>query len=79
MKIVFWVGLLVGVAAAIFGLVRMWNFVMWGGIAVAGASAIALFIHAYPWLLAVVGAGIALKFAGPYLWYTKVKHLEPTN
>jgi len=75
-KIWFWIGTIIGGAAAIFGLVRDWNLVMWGGIAVAGACLFAIFVQDSPWVLPVIGIGVALKFAGPYLWHTKLKGLS---
>lgn len=76
-KIWFWIGLAVGVAAAIFGLVRDWNLVMYGGIAVAGACAFAIFVQAHPLVFVVIGLGIALKFAGPWFWHTQLKNKQP--
>ncbi len=71
-----WAGIALGVAAFAFGLVRGWDLVMTGGICVAlGSGAILLFGQA-PWLFGVIGAGLALKFAGPYLWHRKVKPIE---
>ena len=78
MKIWFWLGLIVGVSAAIFGLVRAWNLVMWGGVAVAGACAFGIFVQQAPWLFAIIGAGVALKFAGPYIWHTQIKPTVPS-
>lgn len=69
----FWVGLVVGVAVGLFGLVRDWDFVMYGGGAVAGACAFAIFVEAHPLVFVVIGIGVALKFAGPYFWHMYVK------
>lgn len=71
-------GLCLGLAAALFGLVKDWPLVMWGGAAIAGACLFALFVQRHPALLAVVGIGAALAVAGPYLWHTKIKPKEPT-
>lgn len=74
-------GIFVGGAAGIFGLVRAWPMVMWGGVAVCGACLFGLFVKNHPALLIVIGLGVALKFVGPLLWHTKVKHFtkpEPT-
>lgn len=68
---------LVGGAAAAFGLVRHWNMVMYGGIAVLGSGLFGLFVQRSPWLLAVIGIGIALKLVGPLIWHTKLKQLQP--
>lgn len=76
-KIWFWIGLAIGLAAAIFGLVRDWNFVMYGGIAVASACAFAIFVQAHPLVFVVIGLGIALKFAGPWFWHTQMKNKQP--
>lgn len=76
MKVWFWIGLIVGGAAALFGLVRGWNMVMYGGLCVAGACAFGIFVQNSPWLLAVIGLGVALKIAGPTLYHTVVKKLE---
>ncbi len=71
---------LVGGCSAIFGLVRGWNLVMIGGIAVLGSGLFGLFIQRHPLLLLAIGLGVALKFVGPILWHTKLKQLEkPTN
>jgi len=76
MKIWFWIGTLVGLAAGIFGLVRGWDLIMYGGGAIAAACLFAIFVQNYPWILAIIGIGAALAVAGPYLWHTKVKHLQ---
>lgn len=67
---------MVGLAVGLFGLVRGWDFVMYGGGAVAGACAFALFIQAHPLVFVVIGIGVALKIVGPLLWHTKLKHHE---
>lgn len=68
------IGVAIGMAAAIFGLVRGWDMVMWGGASVAGACLFGLFVKSHPLLLVFIGAGIALKFAGPYIWHTQLKN-----
>lgn len=78
-KLWFWIGLCIGVAAALFGLVRDWNLVMYGGLAVAGACAFAIYVQQSPWVFAVIGAGVALKVAGPYIWHTSVKSTQTTT
>lgn len=77
LKIIFYAGLVLGSGVALFGLVRGWDFVMYGGLCAAGACAIALFIQAYPWLFAIAGVGLTLSIVGPWLWHTKIKHLNP--
>jgi hypothetical protein len=78
-KVWFWLGVLVGGCAAIFGLVRDWNLVMYGGLAVAGACLFAIFVQQSPWVLIVIGLGVGLKFAGPYIWHTQVKQTITTS
>lgn len=70
---------LIGGSAAIFGLVRQWNMVMYGGIAVLGSGLFGLFVQRHPILLLVIGLGVALKVAGPAIWHLQVKHLKPKN
>lgn len=72
----FWIGLVVGVCAAVFGLVRAWNLVMYGGIAVAAGCAFALFVQEHPLVLWLIGFGVLLKIAGPVIWHTVLKHKE---
>ncbi len=80
----FWVKLglqacvLIGGAAAIFGLVKDWNLVMYGGIAVCVSGLFGLFVQAHPILLLFIGLGVALKFVGPIIWHTKLKPDEST-
>ncbi len=69
------IGLALGVAGALFGLVRSWDLVMWGGTAVAGACAFGIFIEQHPLLLLFIGLGIAAALIGPLLWHVKLKHL----
>lgn len=77
----FWVnlgmkaGLAIGVALAIFGLVRGWDMIMYGGGAVAGACAFGIFVEKHPILLTIIGLGVAVSVVGPYLWHTKLKKL----
>lgn len=70
------VGLLVGIAAGVFGLVRGWDFVMYGGAAVAAACGFGMFAESHPVLLFVIGGGVVLAVAGPLLWHWKLKHLS---
>lgn len=67
------VGVFVGVAAALYGMVHAWPMVMWGGAAVGGACLFGLFVKSHPLLLVIIGIGVALKVAGPLLWHTKIK------
>ena len=72
--------LAIGMGAALFGLVKDWNLVMYGGIALSGAGLFGLFVQRHPLLLALVGLGIALMVVGPTLWHTilkKVPNKEP--
>lgn len=70
-------GIAIGAAACIFGLVRGWDMVMYGGAAVAGASLFGLFVHKHPTLLLIIGLGVALVVVGPLIWHTKLKKLTP--
>lgn len=69
-------GVLVGGAAALYGMVHAWPMLMWGGAAVAVACLFGLFVKNHPALLAVIGIGLALKVVGPVLWHTKLKHVK---
>lgn len=69
------IGVVVGIAAALFGLVRDYTMVMVGGGCVAGACLFGLFVKSHPALLVIIGLGVALKFVGPILWHTQLKHL----
>lgn len=69
-------GMVAGAAAAIFGLVRGWNYVMYGGSAVSAACMFGLFVQKHPALLIIIGLGAALAFVGPIIWHTKLKHLS---
>lgn len=73
-KLGLYAAVFVGGGAAIFGLVRGWNLVMLGGGSTLGAGLFGLFIERHPLILVVIGVGVALKFAGPYLWHF---HLKP--
>lgn len=73
------VGVAVGMAAAIFGLVRDWNMVMYGGASVAGACLFGLFVVKHPILLLIIGLGIAIAIAGPTIWHTKLKAKQPAK
>lgn len=73
----FWAGLVAGGAVALFGLVRGWDFVMYGGAAVSGGCALGLFFQKHPLLFTLIGVGVALAVAGPYFWHMHLKHLEP--
>lgn len=68
------VALFAGIAAAVFGLVRGWNFVMYGGGAVSAASCAGLFMQSHPLLAGVIGGGVALAVSGVWIWHTRLKH-----
>lgn len=70
-------GIALGAAACIFGLVRGWDLVMYGGAAVAGASLFGLFVQKHPTLLLIIGLGVALVVVGPLIWHTKLKKITP--
>lgn len=70
-------GVVLGIAAALFGLTRHWDLVMYGGGAVAGACLFGLFVQKHPVLLIVIGLGVATAVVGPILWHTKLKHIQP--
>lgn len=69
------IGLALGIAAAIFGLVRGWDLVMYGGGAIAAGCAFGLFVQSHPVLFALLGVGVALAVVGPWLWHSKLKKL----
>ena len=69
------VSVAIGGAAAIFGLVRDWNLVMFGGLSILGSGLFGLFIQSHPFLLVIVGLGVTLAFVGPWLWHTKLKKI----
>ncbi|MBC7367160.1 MAG: hypothetical protein H7343_10190 [Undibacterium sp.] len=69
------IGVALGFAAGLFGLVRGWDFVMYGGGAVALACLICLFAESHPLLTGLIGAGAALAIAGPLVWHAKIKNL----
>lgn len=69
------VGMALGAAVAIFGLVRAWDYVMFGGAAVSGACLFGLFVQKHPGLLLIIGIGASLCIVGPLVWHTKLKKL----
>lgn len=71
------VGMVLGGAIALFGLVRGWDLVMLGGAAISGASMAGIFLSRNPGLFLLIGGGLALAVAGPYLWHSKLKNLNP--
>jgi hypothetical protein len=73
------VGMVLGGAIALFGLVRGWDLVMLGGAAISGASMAGIFLSRNPGLFLLIGGGLALAMAGPYLWHTKLKNLNPKD
>jgi hypothetical protein len=70
------IGMVLGGSIALFGLVRGWDMVMLGGAAISGASMAGIFLSRNPWLFLLIGGGLALSVAGPYLWHTKLKTLN---
>jgi hypothetical protein len=66
-------GSAIGVALAIFGLVRGWDFVMYGGGALAGACLFGLFVQKHPILLIFIGLGVSAAVVGPWIYHTKIK------
>lgn len=68
-------GVVAGIAAGLFGLVRGWDFVMYGGGAVAGACLFGLFVERHPVLFIVAGAGVAAAVVGPWIYHTKLKRV----
>jgi hypothetical protein len=71
----FQIGMVLGAAVGLFGMIRGWDFVMYGGAAVAAGCAIGVFMERYPWLFAVIGVGACLCVVGPLLWHLKLKKL----
>lgn len=69
--------ILVGAVGALWGFTQHWPMVAWGGVAIAGGGLFGLFVQRHPLLLILIGLGIALKVAGPLLWHTKLKHVQP--
>lgn len=76
-KAKFWyrIGVAVGGVAGVFGLVRGWDWVMYGGGSVAAGCLFGLFVQSHPVLLIVIGLGAAVAIAGPVIWHTKLKNL----
>lgn len=73
----FRLGLVAGIAAGIFGLVKGWDAVAIGGGAIAAACLVALSLAAIPvWVWITLGVGAAAIVGGPALWHLRVKHLE---
>lgn len=72
-------GLVLGGAAGVFGLVRGWDFVMWGGGAVAAGCALGIWLDRSPAALAIVGGGCAFAIAGVIAWHFKVKPALPSS
>jgi hypothetical protein len=70
------IGMVLGGSIALFGLVRGWDMVMLGGAAITGATMAGIFLSRNPWLFLLIGGGLALSVAGPYLWHTKLKTLN---
>lgn len=75
----FWAGICGGVAGGLFGLVRGWDLLMYGGAAIAAGCALGLFVQQHPLVLVLIGCGVAAAVIGPTLWHLKLKHLEPKS
>lgn len=75
----FRLGLVAGIAAALFGLVRGWDFVAWGGAAVAAGCALAIWLERSTLALPIIGAGIAFALAGVLAWHFHVKKRLPPS
>lgn len=69
-------GLGAGIALAVFGLVRGWDFVMYGGASIAAGCAFGLFVEQHPLLFAVLGAGLLAVVGGPLIWKFKLQKLS---
>ena len=72
-------GLVLGAAIAIFGLVRGWDFVMYGGAALSAACGFGIFVERHPVLLFIVGIGATLAIVGPSIWHAKLKTIVETG
>lgn len=73
-------GLVVGIAAGVFGLVKDWDFVAYGGGAIAAACVAGMALASIPpWLWAVFGIGAASCVVGPVIWHTKLKARAPPS
>jgi hypothetical protein len=67
-------GLVAGIAAGVFGLVKGWDFVAWGGGAIAAGCVAGMALASVPpWLWLVFGVGAAACIIGPVIWHTKLK------
>jgi hypothetical protein len=70
------IGAFLGIAAAIFGLVRGWDFVMLGGGIVAASSLFGLFVQKHPLLVGIICVGATLAASGVWVWHTKLKKVK---
>lgn len=79
-KVKLYFALVAGLAMAGFGLVRGWDYVMWGGVAVAASSGFGLLLAKslddHPWISIVVTAGLAVSAAAVVIYFTKIKPKE---
>lgn len=69
--------LLIGGCAAVFGLVKDWPIVMWGGVSMATASLFGLFVNRHPVLMMIIGGAAAAIAVATFVWHTRLKKLEP--
>lgn len=71
-------GLVAGLAAGAFGLLRGWDVLGWGGVAIAAGCFLGLALQAVPgWLLVIFGGGAAACVLGPLVWHWKLKPRPP--
>ena len=75
-----YISFFVGICAGIFGLIRDWHLVMLGGVVVAGASVVGLFVVSHPIVTYILIGGVTLALTGPYLFHImKVKTPDQTQ
>lgn len=71
-------GLVAGIALGVFGLVRGWDFVAYGGGAIAAGCVAGMALASIPgWLWAFFGVGAAACAIGPLIWHWKLKPRLP--
>gem|GEM_PF-2670015 len=73
-------GLVGGIALGVFGIVRGWDFVGYGGGAIAAGCVAGLALASVPpWLWLVFGGAAAACVLGPIIWHWKLKPRPPTT